>query len=118
MPGWLIFAIVFFFAGLLALVARRLDRGAAVARQERPLPVYGWAALACFCLSGLFLLVSSYNAVPTKEEGIETSFGKTAGHLSNGPHLTWPWIKVHHMDAAIQTDSYTGPNCLQVRIAN
>lgn len=75
-------------------------------------------AIAALAIAAVLTLGSSYNPVGTKEVGVETSFGKTVGHLSNGPHLTWPWVKVHEMDAAIQTDSYVGAGCINVRIAN
>lgn len=71
-------------------------------------------------LSGLFVLLfilNSFVQVGTKDVGIETTFGRTSGHLSNGLHLKWPWQNVTSMDAAIQTDSYTGQNdCQTVRI--
>lgn len=78
----------------------------------------GWAAVALGALFVLFTLVSAYNPVSTKNEGIVTSFGSTSGHLSNGFHLIWPWQKVHEMDAAIQTDSHDADACINVRIAN
>jgi regulator of protease activity HflC (stomatin/prohibitin superfamily) len=126
MPGWLTLAVVFLFLALAALVGRVIDkritarqRAAGQTVEEWPL---GWIAVGLFVLVGIFVLVSAYNPVGTKEVGVETSFGKTAGHLSNGPHLTWPWIKVHEMDAAVQTDTYGGSKsdfpCIAVRIAN
>jgi regulator of protease activity HflC (stomatin/prohibitin superfamily) len=81
-------------------------------------------AVVLFIGAGAMTLASSYNPVSTKNEGIETTFGATSGHLHNGFHMTWPWVKVHEMDAAIQTDSYvwdknpTSSTCLSVRIAN
>jgi hypothetical protein len=72
----------------------------------------------------LLTLLSSFRIVSTKNVGIETSFGATAGELSNGGHLVPPWYKVTEMDAAIQTDSYVwdknpdNSSCLSVRIAN
>lgn len=65
----------------------------------------------------------SFTIVSTKNVGIVTEFGAVTGHLSNGPHLVAPWATVTEMDAAIQTDSYTGKKgdngpCLSVRIGN
>jgi hypothetical protein len=75
-----------------------------------------------FVLLGLTLLlffIGSIKMVGTKDVGIETSFGKTSGELSNGLHFAPPWVNVSAMDAAIQTDSYTtSGTCLNVRIAN
>lgn len=66
----------------------------------------------------VLLFISCIQVVSTKNVGIETAFGSTQGELSNGLHFVAPWINVTEMDAAIQTDSYTGDNCLNVRIAN
>lgn len=89
-----------------------------------------YVRVAALIFTGLFVLIfifSSFVQVGTKDVGIETTFGRTSGHLSNGLHLKWPWQNVTSMDAAIQTDSYTSgktaiPNnatsspCLDVRI--
>jgi regulator of protease activity HflC (stomatin/prohibitin superfamily) len=80
-----------------------------------------YARVTAIVLSGIFVLVlllGSITTVSTKNVGIETAFGRTSGHLSNGIHLVWPWVSVTEMDAAIQTDSYTRADCLNVRIAN
>lgn len=143
MPGWLVLAIILFvLAALLALlrfldrrsVARTHERQAAAAAEQpglyqqseaKTVPFLGWAAGVVAALGVVCVFVSSYNPVGTKEEGILTSFGATAGHLSAGPHLTWPWLKLHQMDAAIQTDTFTDDNpsdgkcaAIAVRIAN
>lgn len=140
MPGWFILAFICLVPGLLVLLVRVVDRASSKGRPattgtqdvglvaiapRKPINGLGWAAAALLTLAAVFTFVSSYNGVGTKEEGIETSFGKTVGHLSNGPHLTWPWIKVHEMDAAIQTDSFVDNNgvadgctAIPVRIAN
>lgn len=108
-------------ATLVAALARLLTRGPnaslAVSNARGPL---AWGVIGGAALSVFLLFCASYNQVGTKDEGIETSFGATTGHLSNGFHLTWPWVQVHTMDAAIQTDSYTqaDKDCLPVRIAN
>lgn len=118
MPGWMILSLVLGAFGWIAVaVWLTMKKGT---DPDKAVP--GWIALGCFALAAVFMLVSSYNPVGTKEEGVETSFGKTAGQLGNGPHLTWPWIKVHEMDAAIQTDTFDGKKgdaeCINVRIAN
>lgn len=131
MPGWFILSIIVAVAGGIVLLVRHFltttvtnendyDRDPSKPVQVKTVrPAYlGWTAVGLGLLAALLVLVSCYNPVGTKEEGIVTSFGKTTGHLSNGPHLTWPWEKVHQMDAAIQTDSYVGNNCITVRIAN
>lgn len=115
MPVTLVFAILFMVATIIAIFIHPIppDAGA-------PPRTMLWVRLALGLVTCLLLLGSSYNPVSTKNEGVETSFGKPVGHLHNGPHLTWPWVKVHEMDAAIQTDSYYQQEhkCLNVRIAN
>ncbi len=122
MPGWLILSLVMFFVTVVALIVRHVVRQPSDSRKPGAPAFSGWFVVGGFALALVFLIVSSYNPVGTKEEGVETSFGKTAGQLDNGPHLTWPWIKVHEMDAAIQTDTFGGKNadadCINVRIAN
>lgn len=130
MPGSLTFSIVFMAVALLALLAKFWiasdpNNKEAVATRR----VLNLTALGLGVISFLMLIAASYNPVSTKNEGIETTFGATSGHLSNGFHMTWPWVKVHEMDAAIQTDTYShekdaqvgashsGP-CISTRIAN
>lgn len=112
MPGTFIAAIIIAILAAIILIVR------ATAKMPKDRKIEGWASVFVGAVAAFFLLVSMYNPVGTKEEGIETTFGATSGHLSNGFHLTWPWVKVHEMDAAIQTDSFTGQQCLQARIAN
>ncbi len=68
---------------------------------------------------GIAMIVSTCLVqVSTKNVGIETTFGKPSGELSNGLHFKAPWEKVTEMDAAIQTDSYaTEKNCIHVRVS-
>lgn len=125
MPGWFIISIIFtVITGLVFLGRSKSPRpvegltmsvNADRTKQRQALLGVG---LVCAALTVLFLLVASYNPVGTKEEGIKTSFGATKGSLSNGFHMTWPWYKVHEMDAAIQTDNFLGKKCIAVRIAN
>lgn len=81
----------------------------------RLVSIIGWGILG---LGVAALLVASLVQVSTKNVGIETTFGKPSGELSNGLHLKWPWEKVTEMDAAIQTDTYIDNHCFKVRIAN
>lgn len=122
MPGWMIFSLIVFVIACVVLIVRHYTRVVTSQGQRGATLISGWYPVGLFVLAGLLMLVSSYNPVGTKEEGVETSFGKTAGQLGNGPHLTWPWIKVHEMDAAIQTDTFDGKKgdagCINVRIAN
>lgn len=113
MPGLLILTILFLLVGGVIFAVRRF---VTTPTDRRVLRIAGTAVLV-----GAFatLFFASFTTVSTKNVGVETSFGATKGELSNGPHLIPPWMKVHEMDAAIQTDSYTGDNnCLPARIAN
>lgn len=76
-----------------------------------------WSWTVTAGLFVLLLFIACFKQVGTKEEGVKLSFGKPVGRLSAGPHLTWPWIKVKEMDAAVQTDTFDGHHCLKVRIA-
>lgn len=76
------------------------------------------AMLAFILLALLCGFVSSARKVGTKEEGIGLVYGSTHGRYGPGPHFTWPWVTIKEMDAAIQTDTFTGDNCIKVRIAN
>ena len=78
----------------------------------------GLAAIVLGALTALMLLAASWTQVTTQNIGIITSFGKPTGHLSNGLHFTAPWVNVTEMDGSIQTDSYTGGNCVDVRIGS
>lgn len=107
--------------------AARLAYNAAVSRNEHTSASasrgLGVTAIVAASLCAICLFFSCYNPVGTKEVGIETSFNKPVGHLSNGFHLTAPWIVVHEMDAAIQTDTFSNGKrqsgaCTSVRIAN
>lgn len=80
-----------------------------------------WSKIAMVAFLVIFALETlgfSFQIVSTKNVGIVTQFGATSGHLTNGAHLIGPWESVTEMDAAIQTDSYTADNCLNVRVGN
>lgn len=82
----------------------------------------GWLAVSALALAVVCAFFSSATIVSTKNVGIETSFGRPVGSLSNGFHLVPPWNKVTEMDAAIQTDNHVktdgGLSCITVRIAH
>lgn len=76
------------------------------------------AAVVTMWVAGAFALLafigSIFVVVPTKEEGVVTSFGSPQGTLDNGLHLKLPWEKVTDFDAAVQTDE----SDIGVRMAN
>lgn len=112
-----IVAIIFIILAALAWGISRLVDNTDDTGKENRMAANVIAGIVSF-LAILFLLISSIAIVSTKNVGIETAFGKTSGHLSNGIHLKAPWDNVTEMDAAIQTDNHTGTDCLDVRIAN
>jgi regulator of protease activity HflC (stomatin/prohibitin superfamily) len=64
----------------------------------------------------LIVLLSGFREVPTKSVGVVTSFGKVGAVLRPGVHHTAPWAKVNILDETIQTSTFEGRNCLDVRI--
>ncbi|MBD8057585.1 SPFH domain-containing protein [Cellulomonas sp. JH27-2] len=82
----------------------------------------GWVAVGAATFAVVFAFFSAATIVSTKNVGIETSFGRPVGSLSNGFHLVPPWNKVTEMDAAIQTDNHvkggSHVGCITVRIAH
>jgi len=110
----MILGLLLALSGAVALIVRR-----GLAADDSDRRSAAWVAAALFGGAVVTLFFSSFTIVSTKNIGVETAFGATAGELSNGPHMIAPWYKVHEMDAAIQTDSYTGDDdCLPARIAN
>lgn len=118
----LIFAILFVFIAVGTFFWRRWikpsDRGFTNDQQGgRRALVIATVVFSVGAVASVF--AASFNQVGTKEVGIELAFGKPVGHLTNGPHITAPWVKVVTMDAAIQTDSFsTDQTCILVRIGN
>lgn len=127
MPAAFIFAIIFAVITLIALAVWKFastpEPAAPRSRYDSssdPVPVTkiaGWVAAGFGALTALFVLVSAWTPVGTQNIGIETSFGRPVGHLDNGLHFIAPWDQVTQMDGAIQTDSYTGANCINIRVA-
>lgn len=84
----------------------------------------GFALLARMATIGLLALAviltgfSSMTIVPTKNVGIVTTFGNPTDTFDNGFHWKAPWEKVTELDGTIQTDTHSGDNSTQVRLAN
>ncbi len=78
---------------------------------------YKLIGVACIVLGIIGIGATCLVTVSTKNVGIETTFGKPSGELSNGLHPKCPREKVTEMDAAIQTDTYFDDHCFKVRIA-
>jgi regulator of protease activity HflC (stomatin/prohibitin superfamily) len=103
--------------GILAVVAVAVGKGKSSTSKSDAKVTIAFALVAgAFAI--LFMFLSSFTMVGTKDVGVVTSFGKTSGELSNGLHFIAPWEQVTSLDAAIQTDNHTGNTCISVRIAN
>ena len=138
MPGLFVFSLILLLVAIVAGVAWLSIR-------RRPVPdpeaagddaekrarssvgptsrqVAGWVSVGALVLAVVTMFFSSATIVSTKNVGIETSFGRPVGSLSNGFHLVEPWNKVTEMDAAIQTDNHVkgkaALDCITVRIAH
>lgn len=120
------FALFLFIMGLLTLLAGLLmPKRETTTRDGSTIQLKTTSArwttisgVALLVLSLIMFMTTTLVQVSTKNVGVETTFGKPSGELSNGLHLKWPWEKVTEMDAAIQTDTYVKNDCFQVRIAN
>lgn len=120
------FALFLFVCGVLAVIFGVLmPKRETVTREGSTIQFKTTSAkwtilggIITIALAFILLLTSTLVQVSTKNVGVETTFGKPSGELSNGLHLKWPWEKVTEMDAAIQTDTYVKNDCFQVRIAN
>jgi regulator of protease activity HflC (stomatin/prohibitin superfamily) len=109
--GWFILAILLWLAGLGCVAGA----GLAAAGYEGVTRGIGVAVLilgvALFAVSGL-------KSVPVKNIGVPQSFGAVGrGYFSPGIHETWtPWEHLTDIDETVQTTTFEGGNCLQVRI--
>lgn len=70
-------------------------------------------------LAVVFLILSCFTVVGTRNVGVPTSFGKTTGDTYGaGLHPKAPWVKVTDVDATIQPEEYRGKDCIYVKIAD
>jgi regulator of protease activity HflC (stomatin/prohibitin superfamily) len=121
MPGTFIFAIITVVLAVIAALvtlATHSEKGKKDRTGEMSdgALVHGFAlAFTLFFgfLTGLLLLVSSFNTVGTRDIGIVTSFGRLDGHLSPGINWTAPWDNVTTIDDSYQLTDET----FTVRIA-
>ena len=94
---------------------RGTDSDVAAAPQRLPLLVRLLPAV----LGLLVVVLSCITTVGTKDVGVVTTFGRPTGRdLENGLHAKLPWQKVTELDGAINPDSCTGHECINVRIGD
>ncbi len=61
-------------------------------------------------LAALMLVLSSLTMVGTRNIGIQTSFNRPVGTLSNGIHLKEPWTKIVEWDGKLQNLAFENNN--------
>jgi regulator of protease activity HflC (stomatin/prohibitin superfamily) len=111
----LVVLAVLVLLGGLGLNAVHWSRQGDATRHRIPLLL----RLVPVALAVLLVVLSCLTTVGTKDVGVVTTFGRPTGRdLENGLHLKWPWQKVNELDGAINPDSYTGPQCVKVRIGD
>lgn len=106
--------ILFVFAIIVFLAALGCIAGAMFDDVDRA----GWAAGAVIgIIVALILLFSSmFREVPTNSIGVPTAFGHVETTLRPGLHIKAPWTRVNILDENVQTTTFEGSNCLDVRI--
>lgn len=71
----------------------------------------------CLLVLGLLvLLFSGIRSVPVKSVGVVTSFGNVEGDLTPGFHWELPYKTANILPETIQTTTFNGKHCLNVRI--
>lgn len=113
------FGIGFFF--LLAIISAVCAVvGGRVSRDYKGRWIgFGVLAFVVFALvGGIIWFTSALVTVDARNVGMVLLYGKLQpGHLTNGRHLINPAADVIEWDEAIQTTSFLGKNCLQVKLA-
>lgn len=120
----IIFAVIAFFAVIGVFIAA--DTG-----KVKALTVL--VAFFVFIFSGGMIVQSCFQSVPTKSEGVLTSYGKVIGTpYGPGPHMVAPWRTVNIVADTIQSDKFSDENpnspdqftasgiqgyCIKVRLA-
>lgn len=70
-------------------------------------------------LAFIWTLFACLTVVQPKDVGVLTSLGHVSDRtLSSGPHIKTPWQSVTSIDGTVQTDKYSGENCIPVRIGD
>lgn len=111
--------MVWFVIGILAAVAALLCVIGAMVSEEpgtRVGAIFG-AVVAIAISATLIFGLAGLREVPTKSVGVVTSFGRVVGQpLRPGIHHEGIFTKVNILDETVQTTSFEGNNCLDVRI--
>jgi regulator of protease activity HflC (stomatin/prohibitin superfamily) len=116
--GWFIATLVVGVIGLIGVLGMVV-----VADVGDGLPAAIVGGVCWLVLIGIMLFMSSATIVQTRTVGVETSFGKPIGTLSNGFHMVRPWANVEKFDTSVQTLNLTAAkddlgDPVTVRLAN
>lgn len=116
MPATMWVAIIFAIFAIAAILVAAALPASARPPQSTARPALQTVAAVLGALVVLMVILSSPVVVSTQAIGVETSFGRPSGDLSDGIHFKAPWDNVTEMDGAIQTTTDAGTSCLSVRI--
>lgn len=107
--------ILLIFMGLVVLIGLGMTIFGSDADVKAP-----GGVLATLGLLGavLFTTFGGMQTVPVKSIGVPQAFGTVSGGtMGSGIHWTFqPWMSVAIVDETVQTTTFEGNNCLQVRI--
>jgi hypothetical protein len=125
LPGWFIVALFFFVVAIIAAAAAVVISDARIGGAI--------TAVGCAFLGLVFMLISCYDRVDTRNVGIITEFGRPVG--IHGPGIAWhnPWRKLSELPETIQLQAFestsyddaakgqgsdNNPAAISVRLAN
>src|SRR5215469_5112469 len=74
-------------------------------------------AVVATILAVIFIGWSTFREVPTNSVGVPTAVGRVETAMRPGAHFfVAPWTRVNILDENVQTTTFEGDNCLDVRI--
>lgn len=117
----LVVSVLFVVGGILAVVRGYRMKWVAPKTYSstepiNPKPILKAVGMVAAVLGVLILLFSGIRSVPVKSVGVLTSFGHVEGDLTPGFHWELPWKTANILPETIQTTTFNGKDCLNVRI--
>lgn len=118
---WLVVAAILALIGLGIAIKGKINDE--YTRKPGWMHDFRWTGLVVLFISMIVVLVDSFTIIPTRNIGVQTSFGKPIDTLSNGWHWVRPWSDIHTFDATIQTlklsgEKFDAGDPITVRLAN
>jgi len=78
-----------------------------------------WGSRAVSVLSLALIAIMCFTTVSAKNVGVAVTFGAVSENTrAPGIQTKLPWTKIIEIDGTIQTDQYSGENCIAVRIGD